>query len=65
MNADLIYELIEIAISLAHSQGNETVQGEAEVAQTLADIVRQAVRAYEDHTGQPVNLDLIPSELGI
>jgi hypothetical protein len=65
MNTTPIFELIEIAISLVHSQGDGTIQGDAEVAQVLYDIVQHAAKAYEDHTGEPINLDAIPAAVRV
>jgi hypothetical protein len=57
MNSDLIFELVELAVSLAHSQLDS-----GDVAPTLLDIATQAVAAYRDHTGEPVHPDMIGIE---
>ncbi len=54
MNPNLIFELVELAISLGQTQ----LDG-GEVAHTLLDIIQKAVRAYEDHSGEPLNPELI------
>ena len=47
MRPNLIFDLVELAISLAQSHLNdEDVEG------TLLDIVQKGVRAYEEQTGE-------------
>ena len=57
MNANLIVNLIDLAIALAQSQLDA---GDAK--QALVGIVRKGVRAYEDHTGEPLDPLLIQAE---
>jgi hypothetical protein len=65
MNTTAIFELIDLAISLAHSQSDGTVQRETEVAQTLLEIFDKAQEAYQDHKDQMMDLGLIPIETGV
>ena len=65
MNMSVILELVELAVSLAHSQGDGTIQGDKDVAKALLGIVDAGVRAYQDHTGEPLNVDLIHPETAI
>ena len=60
MNPNLITDLVELAISLA-----ETHTAGQDVAHILVDIVRKAVHAYEDQTGEPLNPSLIRAENAI
>jgi hypothetical protein len=57
MNRSLVYQLVELAINLAQC---ELDSGDVEHA--LWKVVRKAIDAYEDHTGQPLDLNLIRSE---
>ena len=57
MNANLIFQLVEAAISLAQSQ----LDGPS-AANALLGIIRKGVQAYEDHTGQPLDPALIKAE---
>ena len=50
MNPNLIVNLVDLAIALAQSQLDS---GDAK--QALLGIVRKGVRAYEDHTGKPLD----------
>ena len=63
--ATTIFELIDLALSLAHSQSDGTLQGETEVAKTLLDILDKARDAYDEHKGQMLDLGLIPIETRI
>jgi hypothetical protein len=65
MSSDLIFELIDIALSLAQSEVDGTMEGDAAVAQTLAEIGHRVEQAYEDHTGEELNLNLVPAESGV
>ena len=57
MNPNLIVNLVDVAIALAQSQLDS---GDAK--QALLGIVQKGVRAYEDHTGEPLDLSLIKAE---
>jgi hypothetical protein len=57
MKANLISKLVELAISLALTQLDR-----GDVERTLLDIVRKGVQAYEDHTGQQMDPNLIRTE---
>ena len=57
MNSDLIFELVELAISLAHTHLDS-----GDVEQTLLDIIEKGVQAYEDHTGEKLDPYLITAE---
>ncbi len=57
MSPDLVYQLIELAINLAQS---ELDSGDVEKA--LVAVIRKSLQAYEDHTGQPMDLALIHAE---
>ena len=62
MNASLILQLVEVAITLARSQTDGTPQQDAGVANTLLGIIQKSVQAYEDHTGEPLDPLLIRAE---
>jgi len=57
MNANLIFQLVQVAISLAQSQ----LDGK-DAANVLLTIVQRAGAAYEQQTGKPIDLSLIKSE---
>ena len=54
MKANLILEFVDLAISLI-----QTHLDSQEAEQTLMDILQKAVQAYEDHTGETLDLSLI------
>jgi hypothetical protein len=57
MKPDLILDLVGLAIALAQAH----MQSE-DVEQTLIDIVTTAVAAYHDHTGEPLDPQLVGLE---
>jgi hypothetical protein len=57
MSENLIFQLVELAVNLAQTQLDS---GNAERA--LVAVVGKAIEAYEDHTGEPINLSLIRAE---
>ena len=57
MNPNLIFQLLELAISLAQTQLDSGDTGRA-----LLDIVQKSVQAYEDHTGESLDVNLIRPE---
>ena len=54
---DLIFVLVELAISLAHAELDS-----GDVEQMLLDIIQKAIQAYEDHTGEKLDPFLIGIE---
>jgi hypothetical protein len=57
MNPTLIYELVELAITLAQAHMNsEDLQG------TLVDIATKAALAYKEHTGEPMDPQMVGLE---
>ena len=60
MIAALIAQLVQIAISLAKTQLNGK-----NVELALVNIVQSGVQAYEDHTGRPLDPQLIKPEAAL
>jgi hypothetical protein len=57
MNPDLIFRLVDLAISLAQTQMDSGGTTDA-----LLGIVRKGYQAYENHTGEPLDPLLIKAE---
>jgi hypothetical protein len=57
MNSNLIFQLVEVAISLAQTQ----LDGD-QAAKTLLAIVQKGVQAFEQHTGERLDPALIKAE---
>jgi hypothetical protein len=55
MNPQLLFDIIDLALSLVKSPG-------ANVANTLLQIIQKGVAAYQAHTGEPIDLSLIKAE---
>ncbi len=65
MNPNMGWQFIELALSLVKTQASGNIQQEAEVADVLVQIIAKAMQAYRDHTGEPLNPDLIHIEPAI
>jgi hypothetical protein len=57
MNPELVLKLVDVAISLARTQMDS-----GGTTQALLAIIQKGARAYEDHTGGPLDLSLIRAE---
>ena len=62
MNPQIVIALVEIAILLAQSLGKGSVQSDATTAKTLLGIINKGVQAYQQHTGEPLDPNLIRPE---
>ena len=62
MNPHLAFEIVELAVSLAKTQASGTLQQDATLAGVLLQIVKKAVQAYQDQTGEPLDPTLIKAE---
>jgi hypothetical protein len=57
MKPELIFGLVDLAVSLAQTQLDS-----GDIAPTLLDIARRAAQAYRDHTGETLDPKLIAVE---
>ena len=62
MNAAIIFEIVELAVSVARTQATGKLQQDATLAGILLQIVHRAAQAYQEHTGEPLDLSLIKAE---
>jgi hypothetical protein len=62
MNANVAFELVELALSVAKTQAGGKVQQEAALAEGLLQIIEKAVQAYQAHTGETLDPSLIKPE---
>ena len=53
MNKNLIYQLVETALSLAGELDS------ADFERTLLDIIQQGVQAYQEQSGKPLDPKLV------
>jgi hypothetical protein len=61
MNTTLIFEILQLSISLAQSVTSGTATPDV-TAQSLLDIVQKGSQAYQQHTGEPLDPSLIKPE---
>ena len=54
MNAGLIYQLVELALSLAQNELNGST-----MESTLLDITKKGVQAYQEQTGKALDPRLV------
>jgi hypothetical protein len=65
MNTELIFEILDLAVSLAKAQFDGDTAHDTQVARTLLDIVQAGAQAYKLHTGEPIDESLLTAEAGI
>ena len=58
----LIFEIVQLALSLVQSQLPGKAQQDATAADTLLQIVQKGAQAYSQETGAPLYVTLIKSE---
>ena len=61
MNIDLIIEITELALSITDNILNGSQTANAQTA-TLLQILQKGAQAYQQQTGQPLDLSLIQAE---
>jgi hypothetical protein len=57
-----IFEILELALAVAKTQASGKVQKDATLAGLFIEIIKKAVQAYQDHTGEALDLSLIQPE---
>lgn len=62
MDPVLIAEIIELGAGLLKSHVSGKVQEDAAIVESLTSIALKGERAYQDHTGQPLDASLIKVE---
>ena len=62
MIADIVFEIIELALSIAKDTRNRDIQHDLSVEETLVEIAQRTAQAYEQHTGEPLDPSLIRPE---
>ncbi|HEY2382498.1 MAG TPA: hypothetical protein VGK48_15085 [Terriglobia bacterium] len=61
---NIIVEIVEFLISLVQAEGGD-MEADARVAKILVEIVDRGLQAYYDHTGEPLNINLINAEVTV
>lgn len=61
----LIVGIMELAIGIAKNQTSGTVQTVLSDASALEQIVKHAAQAYQEQTGQPLDVSLLTYEAPI
>ena len=62
MNADVVFEIVNLAVSLAQTHTTGKAQQDATLAGILLQIIAKAIQAYHDHTGETLDPSLIKPE---
>jgi hypothetical protein len=62
MNPQLLFNIAELALSLAKGQTTGNVRDHAAAAETLMEIIRKSAEAYKQHTGELLDPSLIRAE---
>jgi hypothetical protein len=64
MNTTLIFEIVQLALSLAQGLMSGNAASDT-TAQSLLEIVQKGSLAYQQHTGEPLDPSLIKAEKAI
>jgi hypothetical protein len=62
MNTGLIFDILKLALSLAEAQMKGTAPQNLALDETLLEIVQKGAEAYQQHTGEALDLSLIKAE---
>jgi len=62
MNPTLIFDIVELATSLADGDLHGHPQQDRIVEETLLEIIRKGTTAYEQHTGEALDPSLLHAE---
>jgi hypothetical protein len=62
MISNIVLEILELALSIAKTQASGKIQKDATLAGLFVQIIKKAVQAYQDHTGEALDLSLIRPE---
>jgi hypothetical protein len=62
MNSDVVFEIVNLAVSLAQTQTSGRAQQDAVLSGILLQIIAKAIQAYHDHTGETLAPSLIKPE---
>ena len=62
MNPNLIFQIVRLAVSLVEIHADRDVRSGSTTEEMLLEIVRIGIRAYEQHTGEPLDPALIGAE---
>ena len=57
-----VLSIVEATLALVQASGNGIVAKDAGIALLLENLVKAGMKAYADHTGEPMNVDLIKEE---
>ena len=62
MNSDLVFEILELGVSLVREVATNNSKDNLSLEETLIELAQRTDQAYEDHTGQPLDPSLIRNE---
>ena len=62
MNLNRVAEILTLSRDLAHASLTENFEQEVAAAVILVKIVRKGIQAYQEQTGQPMDLSMVQVE---
>ena len=62
MNPNVVFEILNLAVSLVQAHTTGKAQPDATVSGILLRIIARAIQAYHDHTGETLDPSLIKHE---
>ncbi len=65
MNPNLIFRIARLAVSLVEIHARQDDLPVSTTEELLLEIIRTGIRAYEQHTGEPLDPALIKAEASL
>ena len=62
MNANIVFDILELVVGLVKTQASGRVQQDANIADILLQIAGKIRKAYQQQTGKPLDPALIKPE---
>jgi hypothetical protein len=62
MNTNLVFQIVNLAVALAQAHTTGSAQQNVTLTGILLQIIQKAVQAYQDHTGETLDVALIKPE---
>ncbi len=65
MNSELIFDILQLAVSLVETQMRGSASQDLSVDETLVEIIQKGAEAYRLHSGEPVDISFLKDEAEI
>jgi hypothetical protein len=65
MNSELVFDILQLAVSLVAAQMRGPDSQDLSIDETLVEIIQKGAQAYRLHSGEPVDISFIKDEAEI